>query len=50
MEKFTVGAIDMAGVRCKNLHVLNTIEMFFGVNTNDRFFISYKFHGIDFSL
>lgn len=40
----------MAGVRCKNFHVLNTIEMFFGVNGEGQFFISYRFHGIDFSL
>lgn len=50
MKKFTVGAVDMAGVRCKNVHLLNTIEMYFSVNMDDEFFISYNFHSIDFSL
>ena len=49
MKKKLMG-IDVAGAWCKNLQKINTIEIFFYVNTSDYFCIEYNFHKIDFEM
>jgi hypothetical protein len=41
--------MDCVNCRCRNLQKVNTIEIFFTINTNDRFVIEYSFHSIDFN-
>jgi len=50
LSKYNVGFVDLCGGRCKNLQFLNTIEIFYFVNTECYFNIEYKFHRVDFVL
>ena len=50
MEKFSVAYIDCANCKGKNLHLLNSIEIYFYINTSSLFVIEYNFHKIDFNL
>jgi hypothetical protein len=45
-----VNYIDCIGTKCKNLQIINTIEIFFYITTNDEFAIKYNFHYIDFTI
>lgn len=47
MDKYNVCYVDAVWARGKNLQRLNTIEMYYYVNTNDEFVIQYDFHKID---
>lgn len=49
-EKYEVILCDCVWDRCKNLHKINTIEIFFTVTTDDFFAIEYQFHKIDFEI
>lgn len=42
--------IDCVWCRCKNLQKINTIEIFFYVNTKDQFVIEYSFHPTDIEI
>lgn len=42
--------IDCTWGRCKNLQRLNTIELWFYIETNNTFNIEYSFHKIDFKI
>jgi hypothetical protein len=50
MNAFKVNYIDCVGIKCKNLQIINTIEIFFYVTTEDEFAIKYNFHSIDFFI
>ena len=42
--------MDCVGVRCKNLQTINTIEIFYYIDTNDEFAIEYNFHNSDIEI
>ncbi len=50
MSKFQIRYVDCVWDKCKNLQKINTIELFFYVNTEDEFVIDYNFHSLDFDL
>jgi hypothetical protein len=43
-------AIDCTWSKCKNLQIINTLEIFFHINNDDYFSITYCFHNTDFEL
>ena len=49
-EKYEVTLIDCVWDRCKNIHKINTIEIFFTITSDDFFSIEYQFHKIDFEI
>ena len=49
-EKYEVTLIDCVWDRAKNLHKINTIEIFFTVTPDDFFSIEYQFHKVDFEI
>lgn len=42
--------MDCIGMRCKNLQILLSIEIFYDIKTNDEFVIEYNFHKEDFDV
>lgn len=42
--------IDCTWNRSKNIHLINTIEIYFHITTNNTFSIEYRFHKIDFDI
>ena len=50
MINYKINYIDWVGGKCKNFQLINSIEMFFYVTTDDEVAISYNFHSIDFYL
>jgi len=49
-EKYEITLVDCVWDRCKNLHKINTIEIFFTVTPDDFFSIEYQFHKVDFEI
>lgn len=43
-------AIDCTWSKCKNLQIINTLEIFFHVTNDDCFSIKYCFHNTDFEI
>ena len=50
MKEYRLDCIDCTWVKCKNVHLLESIEMYFYVGTNGIFVIEYSFHEKDFYL
>lgn len=50
MNEYEIRSIDCTWSKCKNLQKINTIEIWYYVDTNDNFVIEYNFHTIDFKI
>ena len=50
MGEYKVYAIDCAGMKGKNFQRINTIEIFYYVNMDNKFGIEYNFYNIDFEI
>lgn len=46
-KKYEVILYDCVWDRCKNIHKVNTLEIFFNILPEDFFAIEYRFHKID---
>ena len=42
--------IDCVDAKCKNLQKINSVEIFYYINTSNYVAINYKFHGVDFEI
>ena len=50
MDNYKVGCIDCTWKKCKNVHLFESIEMYFYIDAWDNYVIEYNFHEKDFGL
>ena len=50
MNKYRIGCIDCTWSKCKNIHLFESIKMYFYIDAWDNYVIEYNFHEKDFYL
>jgi hypothetical protein len=50
MNRYKLGCIDCIWKRCRNVHLLESIKIYFYIDSWDHYVIEYNFHQKDFYL
>lgn len=50
MNKYEINYIDCTWLKCKNIHIIESIEIYFYIDVDDNVVIEYNFHEKDFNL